>query len=175
MSKIDTLDVAGGEAKGVIALALDQFNREESRSASAFTNWRHPVKESDRKKIPVTLEAIYRAPTDDPEWTAYFIEAIREYPPGPRETDGCGLATYVSGWVITNPRERAAVRIGARITYCDRKGVGYMFPFGMLRADGKNYWVFQYAGFEQESYQVVRPTRRSIENAVVYNAGSCGR
>ncbi len=89
------------------ALAVEDFNREESRASAVFTAWRHPLKADDRKKVPVTLEAIYRAPTDDPEWTAYFIEAIREYPPGPKETDGCGLATYVSGWVITHQRERA--------------------------------------------------------------------
>jgi hypothetical protein len=175
VEKIAALEVASEEAKGVLALAVEDFNRQESRAASVFTAWRHPVKADDRKKVPVTLEALYRAPTDDPEWTAYFVEAIREYPPGPKETDGCGLATYVSGWVITHQRERAFVRIGARVTYCDRKGVGYMLPFGLVRADGKNYWVFQYAGFEQESYEVIRPTRRTIETAVVYNAGSCGR
>jgi hypothetical protein len=132
------------------------------------------VKEGDRKKMPVTLEALYRAPTEDPEWTAYFMESIREYTPGPNETDGCGLATFVSGWVITN-RERATVRLGARITYCDRKDVAYMLPLGLVRADGKNYWVFQYSGFEQESYEVARPHRRNVETVVAYSAGACGR
>jgi hypothetical protein len=174
VSRIAVVDPAGAEAKGVLELALDDFNREESRTASAFTDWRHPVKEGDRKKMPVTLEALYRAPTDDPEWTAYFMESIREYTPGPNETDGCGLATYVSGWVITN-RERATVRLGARITYCDRKDVAYMLPFGLVRADRKNYWVFQYSGFEQESYEVARPHRRNVETVVAYSAGACGR
>ena len=174
VAKIATLDPAGDEAKGVLGLALDEFNRQETAMASRFTHWRHPVKPADRKKIPVTLEAIYSAPTDGGDGTAYFIEAIREYPPGPNETDGCGLATYVSGWVITSA-ERPAIRVGARITFCDRKGVGYMLPFGLIRADGKNYWVFQYSGFESESYEVIRPTRRNVEAAVIYNAGSCGR
>ena len=175
VATIATVDLTGDEAKRVLALAVDDFNREESRASSVFTAWRHPVKADERKKVPVTLEAIYRAPTDDAEWTAYFVEAIREYPPGPKETDACGLATYVSGWVMTHQRERPYVRIGARITYCDRKGVGYMLPFGLVRAGGKNYWVFQYAGFERESYEVIRPGRRNVETAVVFDAGSCGR
>ena len=176
VAKIAAVDVASDEARGVLGLALNDFNREESAMSSAFTQWRHPVTSAERKKVPVTLEALYRAPTDDPEWTAYFIEAIREYPPGPKETDGCGLVTYLSGWVITSQRsdQRPLVRAGARITYCDRKEVSYMLPFGLLRADGKSYWIFQYAGFEQESYHVVRPHRRNVDTVVVFNAGTCG-
>lgn len=174
VAKIETMDPASADGAAVLALALDDFNREESAAASAFTAWRHPVKPADRKKVPVTLEALYRAPTDDADSLAYFIEAVRQYPPDPKEPDGCGLATYVSGWVVTSP-QRTNVRIGAQVTFCDRKGVGYMLPFGLVRADGKNYWVFQYAGFESESYAVIRPHRRGVEAAVSYNAGSCGR
>lgn len=174
VSKIETLDTAGADGAAVLALALDEFNRQESAAASVFTAWRHPVKAADRRKVPVTLEALYRAPADDPESMAYFIEAVRQYPPGPNEKDGCGLATYVSGWVVKSP-ERTSVRIGARVTFCDRKGVGYMLPLGLVRADGKNYWVFQYSGFESESYEVIRPHRRGVETAVIYHAGSCGR
>lgn len=174
VSKIDTVDPASEEARKVLGQALEEFNREENASASAFTAWRHPVKSSERKKLPVTLEAIYRAPTDDPEWTAYFIEAVREYPPGPNDKDGCGLATYVSGFVLTN-QQHDAIRISARITFCDRKDIAYMLPFGLIEADGKNYWVFQHAGFEAETYQVLRPHRRNVDTAVIYNAGGCGR
>lgn len=175
VSKIDTLDPASAEGADVLALAIDEFNRQESAAASAFTAWRHPVKPAARKKMPATLEALYRAPTEDPELTAYFIEAVRQYPPGPAEKDGCGLATYVSGWVVTGPNGRATVRIGAHVTFCDRKGVAYMLPFGLVRADGKNYWVFQYSGFEMESYEVIRPHRGGVVNAVVYRAGACAR
>lgn len=173
ISTIATVDPSSEEAKRVLGLALEEFNSEENRSASAFTQWRHPVKSSERKKLPVTLEAIYRAPTDDPEWTAYFIEAVREYPPGPNDKDGCGLATYVSGFVMTNG-PRVEFRTGASITFCDRKDVGYMLPLGLIQANGKNYWVFQHAGFETESYQVLRPHRRGVDAAVTYNAGVCG-
>lgn len=174
LSRIDVVDPASAEATGVLRLAIDEFNKQETAAASAFSAWRHPIKANDRKKVPVTLEAIYRAPADEPGWTAYFIETVRQYPPGKDEQDGCGLATFASGWVVTGP-DRATIRVGARITYCDRKGVGYMLPFGVVRADEKNYWVFQYAGFEIESYQVMRPHRRGADPAVIYTAGVCGR
>ena len=174
VSSIATVDPASEEAKRVLGLALEDFNRAESMAASAFSHWQHPVKAAERKKLPVKLEAIYRAPADDPEWTAYFIEVIRDYPPGPKDQDGCGLATYVSGFVLTD-QQRAAIRIGARITYCDRKDVAYMLPLGLIQADGKNFWVVQHAGFETESYQVLRPLRGKVEAAVIFNAGTCGR
>ena len=174
ISTIATVDPASDEAKGVLGLALEEFNRAESKAASAFTEWRHPVKPAERKKLPVTLEAIYRAPTDDPAWTAYFIEAIREYPPDPKDQDGCGLATYVSGFVLTGAH-RPAIRIGARITFCDRKDVAYMLPLGLIQADSKNFWVVQHAGFESETYQVLRPHRGSVDAVVIYSAGTCGR
>ncbi len=174
VSSVETVDPGGADGAAILALALNDFNREESAAASVFTAWRHPVKPAERKKVPVTLEALYRAPTDEPESMAYFLEAVRQYPADPNDPDGCGLATYVSGWVVTS-QQRTMVRVGARVTFCDRKGVGYMLPFGLVRADGKAYWVFQYSGFEAESYEVIRPHRRGVETAVIYHAGSCGR
>lgn len=173
LSKIDTLDPAAAESAGVLRLAIGEFDRAESAAATRFSSWRHPVKPADRKRAPVTLEAIYRAPADEAGWTAYFIEAVRQYPPDPGDADGCGLATYVSGWVVLGPNG-VTVRLGASITFCDRKGVGYMLPFGVVRADEKNYWVFQYSGFEAESYEVIRPHRRGLDTPVVYSVGQCG-
>jgi hypothetical protein len=163
------------DANKILMLATEEFNKQEKRAAGAFTDWRHPIKADHRKLVPITIEALYSAPADDPEWTAYFVEAIRQFPPGPAEKDGCGLATYVSGWVMVGPNDRARIYLRARVTYCDRKGVGYMLPFGLIQANRKSYWVFQYAGFESEGYEVVRPTARGPETQVVYTAGVCAR
>ena len=172
LAKIDSVDPASPEAQTVLGLATDAFNRQENVAATAFTDWRHPIKPDERKRVPVTVEALYRTSTDDPAWTAYFIEGVRQYPPRAEDKDGCGLATYASGWVVTGP-ERPHVQLRAQVTYCDRKGVGYMLPFGSVLAGGKKYWVFQYSGFEVESYEVVRPHRRGVEGAVAYPAGAC--
>ena len=174
VAKIETVDPATDEAANVLALATDEFNREESAAAGAFTSWRHPVNPNQRKLVPITIEALYRAPTDDPQWTAYFIEAVRQYPPGPGDKDRCGLATYLNGWLIRGPG-RTRVRLGATVTYCDRKGVGYMLPFGLIRANDRTYWVFQYSGFEAEGYEVVQAGPRGVNTEVMYHAGTCGR
>jgi hypothetical protein len=172
---IDVVEPDNADRKKILTLATAEFNKQESRAAAAFTSWKHPVKADRRKLVPITIEALYKAPSDTPEWTAYFMEAVRQFPPGPAEKDGCGLATYVSGWVMVGPGDRVRLYLGARVTYCDRKGVGYMLPFGLIRANEKTYWVFQYAGFEFEGYEVIRPHSGGVSSEVVYTAGVCAR
>ena len=160
---------------GAHAIAFGFCDDPESRAAGAFRSWRHPIKADRRKLVPITIEALYKAPSDSPEWTAYFVEAVRQFPPGPTEKDGCGLATYASGWVLRGPKDRTRLHLGAQVTYCDRKGVGYMLPFGLVQANRRTFWVFQYAGFEYEGYEVVRPTPGGPDVEVTYTVGVCAR
>ena len=175
VGKIDAVGPDSAEAKEILTLMAGEFNKQEGRAAGAFRSWRHPIKADRRKLVPITIEALYKAPSDSPEWTAYFVEAVRQFPPGPTEKDGCGLATYASGWVLRGPKDRTRLHLGARVTYCDRKGVGYMLPFGLIQANSRTFWVFQYAGFEYEGYEVVRPTPGGPDTEVAYMAGVCGR
>ena len=156
-----------------LALLPARFNEAESDAAREFSHWRHPVREQDRRRVPITLEALYTAPMDVPGWTASFVEAVRQFPPAPDDKDGCGLVTYASGWILTDPKQKAVVRLTARITYCDRYGARYMLPLGMVPADGKHYWIFQISGYEAEWYEVLRPTPRALDSHVAYLAGTC--
>jgi hypothetical protein len=114
----------------VQGLIATTFNREETDAIRQFTDWRHPLSPESRGRVPITLEALYRAPTRDPKWTAYFVEAVRQYPPGPQDKDGCGLATFASGWILigssgeiptreVSPRE-VKMHLTATVAYCDR-------------------------------------------------------
>jgi hypothetical protein len=173
LERIEAVERGAADWKRALTVIADEFNRQETNAARQFTDWSHPVKERDRKVVPITIEALYRSPSEEPEWPAYFVEAVRQYPPGRNDRDGCGLATFASGWVFLGPKDEARIRLAAKVTYCDRKGVGYMLPFGFIRADGNVYWIYQYSGFEQEWYEVAEPTRRGVNNHVVYAAGGC--
>jgi hypothetical protein len=48
-----------------------------------------------------------------------------------------------------------------------------MLPLGLIRAGGSTYWVYQTAGYLNESYSVVRPTPREIQRPVGFPAGFC--
>ena len=173
LERIEAVEKGSADWNRALILITAQFNKEESIAAREFTSWTHPVKERDRKLVPITMEAVYRSPTEDPQWTAYFVEAVRQYPPGREDRDGCGLATFASGWVLVGPKDEAKIRLSANVTYCDRKGVGYMLPFGFIRADGNIYWVYQFSGFEQEWYEVTEPTRGGVKNHIAFPAGGC--
>ena len=172
LEPITAIETGSADWNSIVIAIKEQFDREETAAARSFDRWIHPVEERQRKLRPITVEALYRAPTDDPNWTAYYVEAVRQYPPGRQDKDGCGLATFGYGWVLVAKKE-IKVRISATVTYCDRKGVGYMLPFGLIRANEKVYWVYQFSGFEEEYYEVAEPSRRGVDNHVVYSVGFC--
>ena len=173
LERIQAVEKGSAEWNQALILIKEDFNREETIAAREYTSWIHPVNERQRKLMPITMEAVYRGPTDDPRWTAYFVEAAREYPPGRNDRDGCGLVTFASGWLLVGPGNDRRLRLAAKVTYCDRKGVGYMLPFGLIRADRKVFWVYQFSGFEEEWYEVAEPTRRGVNNHVAFPAGGC--
>jgi hypothetical protein len=170
---IEMLDKGSADWNRLLILLKSDFDREENRAARAFTSWRHPISEDQRKRFPVVLEAVYRAPTTDPGWTAHYIEAVRQYPPGREDRDGCGLATFASGWIMVGPKDELKGRLSAKVTYCDRKGVSYMLPFGLVRANDDVFWVFQFSGFDEEWYEVAEASRSGVKSQVAYRAGMC--
>ena len=173
LEPIPSVERGSAEWNQAITLITEEFNRGETAAARAFTAWEHPYDERRRKAVPITMEAIYRSPTEDPEWTAYYVEAVRQYPPGPKDKDGCGLATFAHGWLMVGPENEARVRLSSVVAYCDRKGASYMLPFALFRADDKVYWIYQFSGFEEEWYEIVEPKRGSVESHVAYHAGFC--
>lgn len=173
VDRIVSVEKGSAEWNATVIRIKKDFDEAEDDAVGVFTHWNHPVKQDRRRLQPVTIEALYRAPADREGWTAYFVEAVRQYPPGPGDKDACGPATFASGWLLVGPKNEAKVRVRARITYCDRYGVSYMLPFGLITANDRKYWVYQYSGFELELYEVARPTTGGIESQVLYRAGAC--
>ena len=169
------LRVSQGNAEWVAATKVlaGPMDAAEQSAINQFTDWKHPVKRDDRKKIPIEIEALYRAPMDAEGWTAYHVEVIKRYPPGPKD-EGCGLVTSATGWVAIGPKGKHWTQLYARITYCDRKGVAYFLPLGLMNLRGRRYWIFQASGYDSEGYAIVRPTSKAIEPVVSYTAGRCG-
>jgi hypothetical protein len=182
VGRIEMVQQGSEEWNRALILLTDDFNNGESRAIASFDGWRHPVREESRRRQPVTIEAIYKAPSDAPGWTSYFVEAVREYTPsslrpsvslGSARKDDCGPTTTGQAWVHVGPGNKSEVDLTSRVTYCDRKGVNVMLPFGTIRAGKRTYWVYQFSGYEDEWYQVVRPEPKDIDVAVSFHAGSC--
>jgi hypothetical protein len=172
---IDQIDTVSGDspARQMVALEIaEEFDREENRAASQFMRWEHPVRRQDRRKIPIDIETLHRAPMEDAGWTAYYVEAVRRYEPGPQD-EGCGLLTSVRGWLRDGPKGERESELSAQITYCDRYGLTFMLPLGLLKMRSGTYWVYQVAGYEREAYLIARPRRNSIERTLSYPAVVC--
>jgi hypothetical protein len=149
-----------------------EFDAAEERAARRFTAWKHPFTIVERRHFVPQIEALYRAPMDEAGWTAHYLEAVRLYPPGP-EDRGCGLVTSASGWMATGPNGKRSFKLQARITYCDRDGVSYMLPLGLVKARERSYWAYQMSGYGREGYMIVRPRPKEIVTEVQYSAGTC--
>src|SRR6185295_920354 len=74
----------------------------ENRAIRRFNGWMSPFSERQRARLPIEIEAVYRAPMDKPGWTAYYLEAVKTYPLLPADR-GCGLVTSASGWLRIDP------------------------------------------------------------------------
>jgi hypothetical protein len=148
------------------------FDAAEERAARTFTDWKHPFSGVERRRFRPQIEELFAAPMDEAGWTAYYLEAVRLYPPGPDDR-GCGLVTSASGWMAVGPNGKRSFNLRARITYCDRDGVRYMLPLGLIKARDRSYWVYQMAGYGRESYVIVRPRPKEIITELQYPAGYC--
>ena len=167
-------DVTASEQRAKLAVSLlDPVDVAEQKAVNEFTQWDHPVKRAARRKVLVEVEAVYRAPMEEEGWTAYWVEAVKKYAPAP-EDRGCGLVTSASGWVVIGPTKEWT-RVVAQITYCDRKGVSFFLPLGLIHANGHVYWVSQSSGYDHEFYNVTRPTSKDIRYEVSYPVAACAR
>ena len=150
------------------------FDGAENMAAQSFTDWKHPIARAQRRLVPVELEALYKAPMDAPGWIAYRFQAVKRY--APRAGDGnCGLLSSAVGWIAVGPDNRHRTHLAVRITYCDRMDDVLTVPFGLIRAGGRSYWIYQLSGYDREGYVVARPTPKGIETNVEYPAGLCPR
>jgi hypothetical protein len=184
----DGLAVAGGArvepieiidrsaAWGALAVALlDDIDRAEDREIGTArqSGWSHPFSKEQRHTVPVRIESWYRAPNGPDRGTVSWIEAVRSYPPGP-DDDGCGLETFLSGWVYHDKGEaQPRAELGARLMYCDRVGAAYMLPFGRIIVRAASYWIYQLSGYNSEWYAVAQLGRERVRFVAEYFAGGC--
>ena len=174
VGKVEVVSRESSEWAGMAASLADEFDDAEHSAIKAFTDWKDPIPRAVRRKTPVEVEAWYRAPMDEPGWTANYVETVKRFPPGPGD-DGCGLVTSTNGWVSVGPDGKRNVKLTAHVTYCDRRDVSYMLPLGLVSIQNRAYWVFQLSGYGREGYLVARPTPKRLEIEVQYAAGFCPR
>jgi hypothetical protein len=152
----------------------DEIDKAEERSIRALrgnARWTHPFKLEARAKVPQELEAWYIARLADSSINLSYVEVVKKYPLLPAD-EGCGLETFVSGWIHHDDGlQKPRARLKAVITYCDRRGVSYMLPFGQLRVAGRTHWVVQMSARDHEWYAVIEGRADEAKYVAEYQAG----
>jgi len=173
LEPITVVSTYSADAKRIVATIADEFNAQEKIATTLFTNWIHPYGANQRARIPIELEAYYRIREQTPKesWVSY-VEAIRRFPARPGD-EGCGLITWVRGWVIERPDKKPDVHVTAKVTYCDREGVSFMQPFGQISVDGEHYWVYQMSSWRDEIYTVARMRPDEVRPVINVFGGGC--
>jgi hypothetical protein len=137
----------------------------------AGSRWVHPMTRAERSSVTAELEAWYTTSLVQPGFGLSYIEAVKKYPPS-EEDEGCGLETFISGWIHSNTRQpRGKTSLTARITYCDRNGVSFMLPLAAITVNHRTHWVFQMSSWETEWYTVVEATPGRVRYVAEYFGG----
>jgi hypothetical protein len=131
------------------------------------------VKREARAALVPELEAWYITPVGSDNERLSYIEAVKKYPLQP-DDKGCGLETFASGWVShdSDPQKKIKARLSAVVTYCDRRGVSYMLPFGQMKVNDRVHWIVQMSGRDHEWYAVVEATPDRARYVAEFQAGS---
>jgi hypothetical protein len=177
LQPIIDVSVHAPDAARIVGAITDEFNAEEKIAAHQFTNWMHPYSAEERAAYRIELEAFYRSrekTKDRGEWLANYVEAVRRFPAEDRD-QGCGLITWVRGWVFELPGKKPDVHLAATVTYCDREGVSFMMPFGRLTLDNETYWIYQMSSWRDEMYTVTRVRPDGARPVVAVVGGGCPR
>jgi hypothetical protein len=171
ISTVSKLAAAWREFPASLKDDIDGAEERAVDKTRASTRWVHPIPEAQRKATTAELEAWYTSSLVQPGFGVSYIEAVKKYPPG-EEDEGCGLETFISGWIYSNTRQpRPKTNLNARITYCDRNGVSYMLPLGLLTVNNRTHWVFQMSSWESEWYSVVEATPGRVRYVAEYFGG----
>ena len=171
---IVTVSVHSADAKRAIEIITDEFNEQEGLAVDHFMNWRHPFSPDERAGYAIELEAFYRTTdtTSKGTWRTTYVEAIRRFPTQAGDR-GCGLITFVRGWITEREGKEPVINIGARVTYCDREDVSFMLPFGRVTLNNEVYWIYQLSSWRNEFYTVARVRPEEVRPVVAVAGGEC--
>jgi hypothetical protein len=157
------------EARGLSNAVQEAFNKAERATEDS---WGHPVSRRAREGREPDIEAVY-AFGDHPR--IYYVEAIRRYRLLGQRIENCEAVGFGTGWFAREGARLRSLDMAVDLLACNRVGASYMLPLGAMRANGRLFWLAQFAGFDDERYVVVEIKTKTVEAVVNAWGGSCQR
>jgi hypothetical protein len=176
---VERIDIVPpGEATSAVA---DAFNEAEHKAIRRFEDrGKHPVKEAERKTVPLKVEAVY-ATGSAAATRVYYFEVSKQYDyPDRFNLDArlgrCGLVSFGAGWFIrdgTGPLKPLGFDVA--VVPCHRETIRYMFPLGAMRIANRLFWIAQWSGWDYEEYTIVeiKPEKERTDVALRVWGGGC--
>jgi hypothetical protein len=175
VTPVATMSSLAGAWRTFPEILRPDIDKAEERTIGVLRSraaWRHPFTRQARAALVPQLEAWYISTVPDSEVSLSYIEAVKKYPVLPGD-DGCGLETFVSGWVHHSDKTgmKPRTNLKAVVSYCDRRSASYLLPFGQIQARGRTYWIVQLSGQDHEWYAVAEGGPERVKFVAEYQAG----
>jgi len=153
----------------------ERFNEAETAAvrSSAAGGWGAPYSEKERAAIPATIEVLCRSRLTGDTFIYYF-EAVKRYEK--KDDTGkpaCFMMTHGAGWIRPKADGRNDVEMAAVLANCDRDGVVFMLPLGLLRLGTNPLWVVQWGGWGYERYEILEVGLKGIKSVFQTPGGGC--
>lgn len=136
--------------------------------------WSHPVGPTARARQAIELQKVWHVKDS----RFFYFEAMRRYADTkpPKGKPPCELVTYVAGYLWEERSENLKpAGVSALISYCHMERASFLWPFGVIREGGRQYWLFQSAGWTGELYGISEPEPRRgfVRRHLWHVAGRC--
>ena len=165
VERIELVSPTAPEVRTFATELREAFNKAE-RDVQA--NHGHPVSQRGREGIDPTVEAVYAFGDTS---RVYYMEAIRPY----RKLGGyeCEAMAFGTGWFVRENGRVRALTMAIDLLRCDRSGASYMLPLGVMRIDGRLFWLAQFSGWDHERFAVLEIKPKAVEVAANTWGGGC--
>jgi hypothetical protein len=138
--------------------------------------WSHPASRRERVAAAFVPETIVRVTP-----RALYFEGVKTYPPLPGlvargETevpDRCNILTYAAGWVLLSADGHPKVQASADVTDCNRVGMVYSLPLGLIPRENAVLSVVQVSGWGYERYEVLEVRGDRVKSVFAVPGGWC--
>jgi hypothetical protein len=167
---LERIDLLSASDREVQAIANDfqlAFNKAEREVENRYG---HSIRRQAREGIVPEIEAVY-AYGHEPR--VYYIEAMRPYRKLGQSAGECMEVAFGTGWFSREGETTRSIATVLDLLRCDRYGASYMFPFGVLRLNGKLFWLAQFSGWDRERFVVIEIGRKTVEARVNVFGGGC--
>lgn len=135
----------------------------------------HPS-ERDRTATAFVPETIVRVTP-----RALYFEGVKTYSPrvpligrgDAQVPNRCNNLTYSAGWVLFPNEGKPKVEAAARITDCNRDGLVYSLPLGLIPRENAVLYVVQVSGWDYEHYEVLEVRGDRVKSLFSVPGGWC--